>query len=91
LAIGSFQGVAVNYFAHIYGYENFKMTNTSKNILPFDIIFWGEAYHNNHHKHPNRPNNATRWFEWDMGYQAMRLMDKLHIIKLKPVPAHATA
>ena len=91
IAIGSVQGAAVNYYAHIYGYRNYKMNNTSRNILPFDIIFWGEAYHNNHHMHPSRPNNATKWFEWDMGYQAIRVMNRLGIIRLKPVPAAATA
>jgi stearoyl-CoA desaturase (delta-9 desaturase) len=85
LAMGSFQGAAVNWWAHVFGYENFKMDNTSKNILPVDVLFWGEAYHNNHHKHPGRPNNATRWFEIDFGYLAMKGMDKLGIIKLKAV------
>jgi stearoyl-CoA desaturase (delta-9 desaturase) len=83
LAMGAFQGVAVNWWAHRFGYENFKMNNTSKNILPLDMIFWGEAYHNNHHKHPANPDNAHKWFEWDMGYWAMRLMHKLGIIRLK--------
>jgi stearoyl-CoA desaturase (delta-9 desaturase) len=83
LAMSPLQGVAVNWWAHRFGYENFKMDNTSKNILPVDILFWGEAYHNNHHKHPTRPNNASKWFEWDMGYQAMRGMQKLGIIKIR--------
>ncbi|MBA3827534.1 MAG: fatty acid desaturase [Taibaiella sp.] len=83
IAIGSFQGVAVNWVAHKFGYENYRMKNTSKNILPFDIIFWGEAYHNNHHRHPTKANNAKKWFEWDMGYKAMVLMHKLKIIQLK--------
>lgn len=83
LAMGSFQGVVVNWWAHKFGYENFSVSNTSKNILPVDLIFWGEAYHNNHHKHPNRPNNASRWFEWDMGFQSMRLLNFVGIIKLK--------
>jgi len=83
LAMGSFQGVVVNWWAHKFGYENFSVSNTSKNILPVDLVFWGEAYHNNHHKHPTRPNNATRWFEWDMGFQSMRLLNFVGIIKLK--------
>ncbi|OJV56375.1 MAG: acyl-CoA desaturase [Bacteroidetes bacterium 43-16] len=83
IAMGSFQGVVVNWWAHKFGYENYEMTNTSKNILPVDLVFWGEAYHNNHHKHPQRPNNAARWFEWDMGFQSMRLMNYLGMIKLK--------
>jgi stearoyl-CoA desaturase (delta-9 desaturase) len=83
LAMGSFQGVAVNWWAHRFGYENFKMDNTSKNILPVDFLFWGEAYHNNHHKHPTRPNNAIKWFEIDMGYLAMRALDKIGVIRMK--------
>ncbi len=85
LAMGAFQGVVVNWWAHKFGYENYKMTNTSKNILPVDVLFWGEAYHNNHHKHPANANNAHRWFEWDMGYKAMQLLHRLRIIKIKRV------
>lgn len=83
VAMGSFQGVAVNWWAHKFGYENFKVSDTSKNILPLDLIFWGEAYHNDHHKHPARPNNAAKWFEWDMGFQSMWLLNYPGIIKLK--------
>lgn len=83
LAMGAFQGVAVNWWAHKFGYENYKMANTSKNIMPVDILFWGEAYHNNHHKHPAKADNAHRWFEWDMGYKSMLLLQWLGIIKIK--------
>jgi stearoyl-CoA desaturase (Delta-9 desaturase) len=82
IAMGSLQGASVNWWAHRFGYVNFKQHNTSKNILPVDFIFWGEAYHNNHHHHPGRPNNASRWFEFDMGFFVMKLLDKLKIIKL---------
>jgi stearoyl-CoA desaturase (delta-9 desaturase) len=85
ILIGSFQGAAVNYWAHWLGYVNFKQSNTSKNILPIDPIFWGESFHNNHHQFPGRPNNAHRWFEVDMGYLAMKAMDFLGIIKLRKV------
>lgn len=89
-AMGAIQGVSVNWWAHKFGYENYKMSNTSKNILPIDFIFWGEAYHNNHHKHPGKPNNAHKWFEFDFGYAAMKTLHKLGVIKLKAVPAVAT-
>ncbi len=83
VAMVSVQGLAVNWWAHKFGYQNFKMNNTSKNILPIDLIFWGEAYHNNHHMHPSRPNNASKWFELDIGYQSIRLLHLFRIIKLK--------
>jgi stearoyl-CoA desaturase (delta-9 desaturase) len=82
LAMGSIQGVCVNWWAHRFGYENFAMDNTSKNILPVDLVFWGEAYHNNHHRFPGRPNNAVRWFEFDPGYWSMRGLQRLGVIKI---------
>lgn len=84
LMIGTMQGAMVNYFAHIVGYRNFKLDNTSYNLFPFfDLFLWGEAYHNNHHKYAGRPNNAIKWFEWDPLYTVMLGMDFLHIIRLK--------
>lgn len=84
LAMGSLHGVAVNWWAHKFGYENFKMANTSKNILPVDVLFMGEAYHNNHHKFPGRADNAVKWFEFDITYFIARGLDKIGVIKLKP-------
>lgn len=85
IIMGSLQGVAVNWWAHRFGYTNFEMNNTSKNILPVDLIFWGEAFHNNHHKYPGRADNAIRWFEIDPGFLAMRFMHSLGMIRLKAV------
>ncbi|WP_090880421.1 acyl-CoA desaturase [Pedobacter rhizosphaerae] len=84
-AMGALQGIAVNWWAHKFGYRNYTVNNTSRNIMPVDLIFWGEAYHNNHHKNPGRANNAVKWFEIDAGYGLMILMHKMRIIKLKPV------
>ncbi len=89
-ALGAIQGLAVNWWAHRFGYSNYDNGDTSKNILPFDFLFWGEAYHNNHHKYPGRVNNAIRWFEFDPGYWAMRLMHKLGVIKLNCIPVNHT-
>ena len=89
LAMGALQGVAVNWWAHKFGYRNYNVRDTSVNILPVDFIFWGEAYHNNHHRNPGRSNNAVCWFEVDMMYLAMRGMDALGIIKLKPLASAA--
>lgn len=84
MGIGSVQGAFVNYFAHVVGYRNFKVDNTSRNLFPFfDLFFWGEAYHNNHHKYAGRANNAIRWFEFDPLYAVMVFMDFVGIIKLK--------
>lgn len=83
ITMGSVQGLAINWWAHRFGYVNHRMDNTSKNILPVDVIFWGEAYHNNHHKYPGRPDNANRWFEIDPGFLAMKFLHTIRLVKLK--------
>lgn len=83
ITMAAFQGNIINWVAHKFGYENFKMKNTSKNILPIDIIFIGDAYHNNHHKFPGKVNNSQRWFEADIIYHIMNLMHYARIIHLK--------
>ncbi len=74
-------GAIINWFAHKYGYVNFKMSDTSKNFLPFDFLMMGESYHNNHHKHGSRANfGGFRWHEIDPAYLIIRLLDKAGII-----------
>ena len=78
--------VIINWFAHIYGYANYKLKDTSKNLLPFDFLMMGEAYHNNHHKHGSRANfGGVRWHEIDPTYIIMKVLHKLGVIKLKSV------
>ena len=77
-------GVIINWYAHIYGYSNFEVKDTSKNLLPFDFLMMGEAYHNNHHKHGSRANfGGVRWHEIDPTYFIIKTLHKLNIVKLK--------
>lgn len=84
--MGPVHGAIINYFAHKYGYRNFKMEDTSKNFLPVDFLMMGESYHNNHHKLLSRPNFGVRWFEIDPTYPVIKLMNWLRIIRLNTQP-----
>jgi len=81
-AMGPIHGVVINWFAHKYGYINFKVDDTSKNLLPFDFLMLGESYHNNHHKNSQKINFGSKWFEFDPVYSIIRLFDKLRIVQL---------
>jgi stearoyl-CoA desaturase (delta-9 desaturase) len=77
-------GVIINWFAHIYGYVNFKVSDTSKNLLPFDFLMMGEGYHNNHHAHSSSPNfGSVNWYEIDLTYCIMVMLDKVKLIEIK--------
>ncbi len=83
--MGPIHGAIVNWFAHTFGYRNYDCDNHSRNLMPFDIFMMGEGYHNNHHAKAASPKFAHKWYEIDPVYPVMRLMNKLNIIKLKPV------
>jgi stearoyl-CoA desaturase (delta-9 desaturase) len=34
-------GMIINWFGHIYGYVNFKVSDTSKNLFRFDWLMLG--------------------------------------------------
>ncbi|MEY3450548.1 MAG: hypothetical protein RL711_373 [Bacteroidota bacterium] len=81
--MGPVHGAVINWFAHKFGYVNFKVNDTAKNLLPFDFLMFGEGYHNNHHKLGGRANFGVKWHEFDPAYPFILLFNALHIIKLK--------
>jgi stearoyl-CoA desaturase (Delta-9 desaturase) len=82
--MGPIHGAMVNWGGHKYGYVNYHNSKDhSKNTLPVDFLIGGELYQNNHHGQANNPNFARRWFEIDFGYQTMRLLRLVHIIKFE--------
>jgi stearoyl-CoA desaturase (Delta-9 desaturase) len=82
LAMGAFHGAIINWFAHKYGYINFRLKNTSQNLFSIDILMLGESYHNNHHKRPSAINFGKRWHELDPVYPVIRFLAWLRIIKI---------
>jgi len=80
--MGAFHGAVINWFAHKYGYINFKLKNTSMNLLFIDVLMLGESYHNNHHKYPSAINFGRRWHEIDPMYPMIRLLALVNIIDI---------
>jgi stearoyl-CoA desaturase (Delta-9 desaturase) len=83
--MGPVHGAIINWFAHKYGYRNFDVEDTSRNIMPLDVFMLGEGYHNNHHKHSGRANFGAHWYEFDPIYPIILLFNKLGIIHLRKV------
>jgi stearoyl-CoA desaturase (delta-9 desaturase) len=85
LAMGAFHGAIINWFAHKFGYKNFKLKNTSENLFMVDVLMLGESYHNNHHKRPSSINFGYRWHEIDPIYPVILLLNWLHVITIPKV------
>ncbi len=84
--MGPIQGAIVNWCGHKYGYSNFENGDHSKNSSPWGVLLMGELFQNNHHYAKDNPNFARKWFEFDITYLIMRGLNKIKIIRLKPVP-----
>jgi stearoyl-CoA desaturase (delta-9 desaturase) len=82
ITMGAFHGAVINWFAHRYGYINFRLRNTSMNLLFIDFLMLGESYHNNHHKRPSAINFGKRWHEIDPVYPVIRMLAWLKVIRL---------
>ncbi|MFK7899593.1 MAG: acyl-CoA desaturase [Cyclobacteriaceae bacterium] len=80
--MGPLHGAVINWFAHKYGYTNFKVKDTSKNLMPLDVFMFGEGYHNNHHKNGQSPNFGFKWYEIDPAWLIIWTLNKLSIIKI---------
>ncbi|MES2703032.1 MAG: acyl-CoA desaturase [Bacteroidota bacterium] len=91
LMMGAFHGAIINWFAHKYGYVNFKMKNTSQNLLAVDFLMLGESYHNNHHKRPSSINFGSRKHELDPVYPVIRLFAWLGIVRINKNAAAQSA
>lgn len=81
--MGPFHGMVINWFAHTIGYINFKMKDTSRNLMPWDLLMLGEGLHNNHHRHGARANFAWKKFEFDPVYPVIRFLALVKVLKLR--------
>ncbi len=73
----------INGLAHWWGYRNGKTDDHSRNLIPFGILIGGEELHNNHHLDPASPKFKRRWFEFDIGWFYIRLLEKISLAKLR--------
>lgn len=54
-----------NYFGHSTGYRNFNTKDDSRNNVWLFPFILGEAWHNNHHKHPASATTKIKHNEYD--------------------------
>jgi stearoyl-CoA desaturase (delta-9 desaturase) len=73
----------VNGIGHWWGYRNGKTKDRSRNIVPVDFIVGGELLHNNHHLDPANPRLSRKWFEFDIGWMYVKILERLGLAKLR--------
>jgi stearoyl-CoA desaturase (delta-9 desaturase) len=79
----------INGMGHYWGYRNFPVEDASTNLFPVGFLIGGEEFHNNHHAHPTSAKLSSTWYEFDIGWMYIRLLETLGLARvgrIAPVP-----
>ena len=73
----------VNGIGHYWGYRNYDCVDASRNISPWGILIGGEELHNNHHSFATSAKLSSKWYEFDIGWMYIRILEMLGLAKVK--------
>ncbi|MBI1424997.1 MAG: acyl-CoA desaturase [Gammaproteobacteria bacterium] len=77
----------INSLAHSFGHRRFDTRDDSRNNPLLAVLTFGEGWHNNHHFYPGSARQGFAWWEFDITYYLLRLLQALGLIwDLRPVP-----
>ena len=68
---------SVNSVTHVWGYQNFDTQDDSRNNWLVGLVGNGEGWHNNHHAQPRCAAHGQRWWEVDVSYRTIRLLERV--------------
>ncbi len=95
VTIGLHSTWMVNSITHFWGTRRFATRDDSRNNLFVAILSFGEGWHNNHHAHPTSARHGLAWWEIDMSWWGIRLLEaaglakSVQVAKLPAAPAGA--
>jgi stearoyl-CoA desaturase (Delta-9 desaturase) len=73
----------INGVGHYFGYRNFHTDDDSTNIVPWAAWIGGEELHNNHHAYPTSAKFSIRWYEFDLGWMYIQIMEALGLATVR--------
>ncbi len=75
----------INGAGHYWGYRNADTPDTSTNLSPLAIWVGGEELHNNHHLYPTSAKFSQKWYECDIGWGVVRVLEFFRLARVKHV------
>ena len=73
----------INGIGHYRGYRNYECPDASTNIVPWGILIGGEELHNNHHSFAGSAKLSSKWWEFDIGWAYIRILETLGLAQVK--------
>lgn len=75
----------INGIGHYWGYRNYDCADAATNVFPIGILIGGEELHNNHHTFGTSAKLSSKWYEFDIGWMYIRILETLGLAKVKKI------
>ncbi|KAK9137905.1 hypothetical protein Sjap_008499 [Stephania japonica] len=79
----------VNSACHIWGYQTWDTQDLSKNNWLVALIAFGEGWHNNHHAFEFSARHGHEWWQFDLGWYVIKVLELVGLATHVKVPSEA--
>lgn len=86
MVLNMIAGHLVNWYTHSNYPFNYRLHNTkdtSQNNIVIGLFTWGEGFHNTHHKYPGRASFGIEFWEIDITYAFIKILEKLKLVRIR--------
>lgn len=82
----------VNSLAHVWGTRPYATSDDSRNNFVIALLTAGEGWHNNHHHYQSSARQGFVWWQVDLTYYVLKLLQLFRIVwDVREPPAHVKA
>jgi stearoyl-CoA desaturase (delta-9 desaturase) len=79
----------INSLAHVWGSKRYATGDESRNNGLLAVLTFGEGWHNNHHHYQRSARQGFYWWEVDISYYVLKVLEVLHLVwDVEGVPRH---
>jgi stearoyl-CoA desaturase (delta-9 desaturase) len=79
----------INSLSHVWGTRRYTTTDDSRNNPLLAVLTLGEGWHNNHHYYQRSARQGFYWWEIDLSFYALKLLELVHVVwDVQGVPEH---
>jgi len=72
--------MCINSLAHVWGSRRFETPDDSRNNALLALVTLGEGWHNNHHHDMSSARQGLRWWELDVTYYTLVVLERVGLI-----------
>ena len=72
--------LSINSFSHVFGSHEFETDDHSRNNAWVALPTFGESWQNNHHAFASSAAIGLRWWQVDLGYGLIVVLEKLGLV-----------